>query len=99
MSDELEAERNELITQIVLGGPDRRTANERFRYRLNALLDLHDVELALEERSGAVSYLAICAQCDPLFPQPFDTDAERVAWADVHVRGTGHTVIKYEEPR
>lgn len=44
-------------------------------------------------------YLAICADCKPLLPQPFSVEKERDEWADQHAEGTGHRVERVEERR
>jgi hypothetical protein len=87
------------MARLVVGGSSyRRSATERFRYRLDTLLDLLDIELALEEEKGEVWYMTVCAQCDHV-PVAFEKDADRVEWANHHVDDTNHIVVKFEEPR
>ena len=86
------------MAQLVVGGPKYRTATERFRYRLDVLLSLRDIELALEEALGQVWYMVMCAECDDL-TRSFGTDAERHTWVTRHVAETAHAVVTFEEPR
>lgn len=43
-------------------------------------------------------YLAICQDCDPKAPVPFEDPAQRNEWARLH-RETGHRVEVTEEAR
>ena len=86
------------MARLLTGGPRQKSASERFKFRLDILIELNDVELALEEAHATVWYMAVCAQCSDT-PKPFERDAERSDWAGDHVDSTGHYVIKFEEPR
>jgi hypothetical protein len=91
--------RDELLRRLCDGGPEHhRTSTERFQYRLDTLLDLHDVETALEELRQTVWYMATCAHCSTP-PTQFEKDHLRQTWLTDHVGATGHIVIKFEEPR
>lgn len=88
------------MAKLLVGGAShRRSSSERFRYRLDVLLDLYDVETALQEIRTEVWYMVTCATCENFFPVKFDRDAERAEWARDHVTATGHIVIRFEEPR
>jgi hypothetical protein len=89
------------MADIVVGGPSHRSACERFKKRLDLLVDLRSVELAIEEINEEVWYLVICGDCDVLHPRPpFTSDHERMDWLTTHVDTTGHTrIVKFEEPR
>lgn len=41
-------------------------------------------------------YLAICQDCTPTLPQPFDNPRDRAAWWRAHRDSTGHTVLVHD---
>jgi hypothetical protein len=42
---------------------------------------------------GDVYYLAICRECQPILPQPFDDRYKRDEWASDHSNATRHNVL------
>lgn len=44
-------------------------------------------------------YVAVCQECQPILPVPFETSTERSKWVEAHVEGTDHAVLVLNQER
>ena len=98
---DLDHRRSDLLADVIIGGPGHRSACERFKHRLDLMVELRSVELAIEELKQEVWYRVHCGDCatETAFPQ-FTTDNDRITWLTDHMTQTGHSrIVKFEEPR